>query len=73
MPHVEHEGGPDENLDQLIKRTKTLGARCMAEALLQIRRVGLQALPLPDVEPSYFSFPTKANVQSFRARGRRLL
>jgi methionyl-tRNA formyltransferase len=65
-----HEG---ESLDDLIKRTKVLGARCLLEALAEIEQHGIRAIPPPELEPSYFSFPSKAHVREFRRAGKKLL
>ena len=69
----EFEIDPRESLDQLIKRTKRLGADRMLECLSLIEEVGFKPLELPDVEPSYFSFPTREHVRRFRRKGYRLL
>lgn len=63
----------DESLDQLIRRTKRLGAECVAETIERIGREGLVPIDPPEVEPSYFSFPTREHARELRARGRRLL
>lgn len=62
-----------ESLDQLIKRTKLLGAECLLEALSRIAEHGIVGSDPPEVEPSYFSFPTTEDVRRFRAQGKRLL
>jgi methionyl-tRNA formyltransferase len=64
---------PGESLDALIKRSKVLAARCFIEALRTIRQDGIVPISPPDVEPSYFSFPTKEQVREFRRQGKRLL
>jgi len=69
----EFEIDPRESLDQLIKRTKRLGAACMLECLEGIARRGFEPVDPPDVEPSYFSFPTREHVREFRRKGYRLL
>jgi methionyl-tRNA formyltransferase len=64
---------PDESLDQLIKRTKTMGASCLLAAMRKIKQHGIVALDPPDIEPSYFSFPSREHVTQLRSTGRRLL
>lgn len=64
---------PGESLDQLIKRTKVLGADCLLAALRRIAAHGVVGVEPPNVEPSYFSFPTKEHVKRFRQQGKRLL
>lgn len=63
----------DESLDNLIKRTKQIGAHCMFEALELIKNNRVKYLPNFSEEGSYFSFPTKEDVCIFRQRGKRLL
>jgi len=64
---------PQESLDQLIKRTKKLGAECMVRTIADIAERGLQSKEFPDVEPSYFSFPRREHVRHFRQLGRKLI
>ena len=64
---------PGESLDGLIKRTKRLGAHCVAEAIEMIRSGGLQTIENRVDQASYFSFPTKHDVRKFRQMGYRLL
>ncbi len=64
---------PGETLDALIRRTKKFGARLMIEAVQAIREDRVQPLPNDTGEATYFSFPTKAQVREFRARGYRLM
>jgi methionyl-tRNA formyltransferase len=72
MQH-EFEIDPAESLDQLIKRTKRLGAECMLRALAAIAERGLEPREFPDLAPSYFSFPRREHVRHFRRLGRKLI
>jgi len=62
-----------ESLAALIRRTKRVGARFMAEALDQLRED--RAMPMPNrrEDATYYSFPTRDDVAAFRRRGYRLL
>ncbi len=62
-----------ESLDALIKRTKRLGAHCMAEAIERVRKSGVQPIENRIDQSSYFSFPTKQDVRKFRQMGHKLL
>jgi methionyl-tRNA formyltransferase len=62
-----------ESLDELIKRTKRLGAHYMIEAIEMVRNGKVQCKENRPEEGSYFSFPTKEDVRRFRAMGHRLL
>lgn len=64
---------PGETLEALIQRTKRDGARLMIEAVEDIRDGRIQPLPNNAAAATYFSFPTKAQVREFKARGYRLL
>ena len=64
---------PGETLEALIQRTKRDGARLMIEAVEDIRDGRIQPLPNNAAEATYFSFPTRAQVREFKARGYRLL
>lgn len=64
---------PEESLDQLIKRTKALGALYLIEVLDQIKRGTVEFRYPDEVEGSYFSFPTPSDVKQFRLMGKRLL
>jgi methionyl-tRNA formyltransferase len=69
----EFEIQPEESLDQLIKRTKSLGALCLIEVLKGIREGTVQYKEPEKTEGSYFSFPTPSDVKKFRRMGKRLL
>jgi len=64
---------PGESLDQLIKRSKKMGALAMVEALGRFESNQVQPIDFPDTESSYFSFPTREHVKKFRQQGKRLL
>lgn len=64
---------PGESLDVLIKRTKRLGAHCMAEAIEMVRGGGVKPLENHVDQGSYFSFPTRQDVRKFRQMGHKLL
>ncbi len=63
----------DETLDSLIRRTKRMGAQTMAKAVAMIKAGTVSYRKNPHEEGSYFSFPTKSDVQEFKRRGKRLL
>ena len=60
------------SLEQLIRRTKTIGMDAVWEAVEKIRSADFEPMPNPDADKSYFSFPTAADVRAFRAAGKRL-
>ena len=62
-----------ESLDQLIKRTKRLAASHLLDALEMVERDEVRPVPPPDVEESYYTFPTRDDVRRFRRAGNRLL
>ena len=62
-----------ESLDDLIRRTKCLGAHAMVEAIENIRNGKVHYKENRVEEGSYFSFPTSEDVRQFRAMGHRLL
>jgi methionyl-tRNA formyltransferase len=61
----------DETWDSLVKKTKLAGAEALIDAIEQIRAGTVQRRPNRDEDATYFSFPTKADRQAFRAAGRR--
>ena len=63
---------PDETLHSLMRRCKSVAAEAVVETVAGFRADSIQAMPNPDDEGSYFSFPTRADVRRFRARGRAL-
>jgi len=62
-----------ESLDEVIRRTKQLGAHFMAEAIEMVRNGGVKFKENRPEEGSYFSFPTREDVKNFREMGHRLL
>jgi len=62
-----------ENLDSLIRRTKMQGAEYMVEMLRRFRTSEVRALPNRKEEATYFTFPTRRDVEEFRRRGFRLI
>ncbi len=64
---------PGESLDALIKRTKQLGAHFMVEAIETMRNGRVKFKENKPEQGSYFSFPTKEDVNKFRAMGYKLL
>lgn len=62
-----------ESLDSLIRRTKKLGARFMADAIELVRTGKATAIPNRKEDATYFSFPKPDDVREFRRRGYRLL
>jgi len=64
---------PSEPLDSLIKRTKTIGAHFMIEAIDMIKSGNLRYVENDAMKRSYFSFPTREEVKEFRRMGKRLL
>jgi len=61
-----------ESLEELIRITKVIGMDAVWEAVEKIRSGKVALIPNPDSEKTYFSFPTRADVQAFRAAGKRL-
>jgi len=64
---------PGESLDELIKRTKRLGAHYMAEAIGMMKNGSVRLKENHPEEGSYFSFPTKEDVRKFKEMGYKLL
>ena len=63
----------DEALDQLIVRTKLLGAAFMIDAIELVRQGKKEATSNSAVPSTYNFFPSKEDVGEFRRRGKRLL
>jgi len=61
------------SLDDLLRFSKRLGARCVIEALELIQSGRVRYMPNDTTQGSYFSFPTASDVREFRRRGKRLL
>lgn len=64
---------PGESLDELIRRTKRLGAHYMVEAIGMMKSGNVQCRENRPEEGSYHSFPKREDVRKFRAMGYRLL
>lgn len=62
---------PNESLHALIRRSKRHGAHCMARALKQLATGSETRLPLNGEGGSYFTFPTRKEIQEFQRRGHR--
>ncbi|ADL12215.1 methionyl-tRNA formyltransferase [Acetohalobium arabaticum] len=63
----------DMTLDDLVCQTKIKAAEALGEVLLKFFNNEVEFRPLPDIEGSYFSFPTKKDVEKFKAKGKRLI
>lgn len=59
-------------LEELIKQTKRIGMDAVWEAVQKVRSGKYELIPNPEPEKSYFGFPTREDVQAFRAAGKRL-
>tara|TARA_B100001939_G_scaffold347979_1_gene371784 strand:+ start:22239 stop:23003 length:765 start_codon:yes stop_codon:yes gene_type:complete len=57
--------------EQLIQHTKHLGMKAIIEAINKIHTGNYELIENDDTQKSYYSFPTKQDVQEFRARGAR--
>ena len=64
---------PNESLDMLIKRTKQIGAEAMIEVVKQYEDGTVRYTTNKGGKGSYFTFPTREDVNKFRRRGKRLL
>ena len=62
---------PQETWDSLVRKTKTLGARALVEAVHQMEAGTVTRTPNRQEEGSYYSFPKAADRKAFRSRGRR--
>lgn len=69
----EFEINPEESLDQLIRRTKALGALCLIEVLNRIKEGTVVYKEPEKTGASYYSFPTPSDVKQFRRMGKRVL
>ena len=63
---------PEETLEQLIIRSKTLSADVLLRALEKTESGRVETRPLDKTAGSYFGFPTRAACHEFRRRGRKL-
>jgi methionyl-tRNA formyltransferase len=64
---------PNESLDQLIRRSKRHGANCMANVLRQIESHSENVAAANPADGSYFTFPTKLEIEEFHRRGLRVI
>jgi methionyl-tRNA formyltransferase len=64
---------PAESLDRLIARTKRLNARLVLKAIALYRHGTPPLSPNDRAHATYNAFPTRADVQRFRAKGLKLL
>lgn len=64
---------PGESLDSLIRRTKIAGAQMMQRVIEDLRAGTAVEIENSRDEATYFTFPTRADVQEFRRRGYRLV
>lgn len=63
---------PGESLDQFLRRSKAVAADLVLEVLDAVEHGTVRRVPLDVAQGSYFSWPSRADVARFRARGRRL-
>lgn len=61
----------DKTQEELIVETKKMGMDAIIEAVELIHRGEYDLIENPDSEKSYFSFPTRADIKDFYARGKR--
>jgi methionyl-tRNA formyltransferase len=64
---------PGTTMFGLINKTKVAGGDLMVETIRRIQRGDCLSRPNPAAEGSYFSWPTVAQMQEFRARGGRFV
>lgn len=62
-----------ETLDQLIRRSKTRAAHCLAEVLRQLATGSANPVALKTEGSSYFTFPGRDEIREFRRRGFRAI
>ena len=62
----------DETLNSLMRKSKTVGADLVLEAIMRFANGPVPVSPNPSDAGSYFSFPERQDVKRFRAKGRRL-
>lgn len=62
---------PHETQDSLIRRSKSVGAEVLLKVLDQLEKGSTERHPNPREQATYFSFPTKGDIQRFRQAGRR--
>ncbi|MFL2726075.1 MAG: methionyl-tRNA formyltransferase [Gammaproteobacteria bacterium] len=59
----------NQTQEELIRQTKKIGMECIIEALEKIMHNNIETLPNDDNNMSYYSFPTKEDVQEFKKVG----
>lgn len=64
---------PDDTQDTLIRKTKTVGARLLVEAIDRLERGSAATQPNDRSKATYFSFPTREDGLRLRQQGRRFL
>ncbi len=64
---------PTDTQDTLIRKTKTLGARLLVEAIHRLEQGSIATLPNDRNEATYYSFPTAQDGRRLRQLGRRFL
>ncbi|MDB4779796.1 formyltransferase family protein [Akkermansiaceae bacterium] len=57
--------------EKLIRKSKKLGMDAIVEALELIERDAVDLIPNDDRKKSYFGFPTRADVDEFRRKGKK--
>jgi methionyl-tRNA formyltransferase len=62
----------DETLLSLMRKTKRVAADLVLESVKEFEAGTVSPTPNPADEGSYFSFPSRADVDRFRALGRRI-
>ncbi|HEX8103801.1 MAG TPA: formyltransferase family protein [Solirubrobacteraceae bacterium] len=63
---------PAESLDRFLRRSKAIAADLVLEVLDALERGAATRTPIDVAAGSYYSWPGRADVARFRARGRRL-
>lgn len=61
------------SLDDLIKVTKANSAQALWKVLEDFENRIVKYQQMPEIEGSYFSFPTRKDVQEFKSKGKKLL
>jgi methionyl-tRNA formyltransferase len=64
---------PGMTMFQLIRKTKAAGGELMVRTIEQLMNGGVQTMPNPSGDGSYFSWPTVEQMREFRRRGGRLI
>ncbi len=63
---------PDDTLNSLIRKSKMIGAEVVVDAIEVFRKGNVNLLPNRKENSTYYSFPTKKDVDLLRKSGRRL-